>query len=567
LNLLSQVTRAIGERQDMQSIFQIVVRSLEDQLPADLVSICLYDRVNHALTVAHVGVRTARLAHALAMDEHAQVAIDENRLSRCVAGQLVYEPDVSAIAFPFPERLARQGLRSLIVAPLIAEKEVFGVLVVARLQEDAFDSTDCEFLRQLSEHAALAAHQAQLHAKLQTAYDDLRQTQQAVMQQERLRALGQMASGIAHDVNNAISPVALYTDSLLESEPDLSTRTRSYLETVKRVTNDIAATVGRLREFYREHDPQSAHTLVDLNELVRQVVELTRARWSDMPQERGIVIAVRCDLDLSLPHVMGAEHEIREALTNLIFNAVDALPEGGTITVRTSSVETSPATDGEDTARRVHVEIIDSGIGMDEATRRRCMEPFFTTKGERGTGLGLASVYGVASRHKADVEIDSAPGRGTTLRLAFPEKIEPISGSSLEPTSNERPPPMRLLLIDDDPFVLASMCLVLGLDGHMITEASGGQEGVDAFHAALDKEEPFEAVITDLGMPHVDGLQVASAIKMREAKTPIILLTGWGRRMKARDDRAAHVDFFLDKPAQLDELRGILAKISRESTQ
>jgi signal transduction histidine kinase/CheY-like chemotaxis protein len=561
LNLLSQITRAIGERQDMQSIFQIVVRSLEDQLPADFVSICLYDPVEYALTVAHVGVKSAELSRDLGMRRHAHVAIDENGLSRCVRGELVYEPDIASVAFPFPERLAKQGLRSLVIAPLIAEKDVFGVLVVARFQACAFDSTECEFLRQLSDHAALAAHQAQLHARLQAAYDDLRQTQQAILQQERLRALGQMASGIAHDINNAISPVALYTDSLIESEPDLSPRTRNYLEIVKRVTNDITGTVGRLREFYREREPDSPHALVDLNSVAQQVVEFTRARWSDMPQERGIVIEARCELDPAAPHIMGVEHEIREALTNLVFNAVDALPHGGTIVVRTGSVERNSAKAGAtDTVQLL--EVIDSGVGMDEAIRLRCMEPFFTTKGERGTGLGLASVYGVAGRHNADVEIDTAPGQGSTFRLTFPTPVEPLAEPGEAPIRLAPAPPMRLLVVDDDPFVLESMRAVLELDGHMITLASGGQEGIDAFQTALDGALPFEAIITDLGMPHIDGLQVARAIKQRAAEMPIILLTGWGRRMKTDDERAAHVDFFLSKPPQLEELRDVLAQIA-----
>ena len=132
----------------------------------------------------------------------------------------------------------------MVAAPLLVESQVFGVLIAARREPNSFSSGDCEFLRQLSEHVALAAHQAQVHTALQQAYDDLRQTQQAVMQQERLRALGQMASGIAHDINNALSPMALYTESLLEREPNLSPRTREYLETSQRAIEDVAHTVG-----------------------------------------------------------------------------------------------------------------------------------------------------------------------------------------------------------------------------------------------------------------------------------------------------------------------------------
>ena len=138
-------------------------------------------------------------------------------------------------------------MRSVVAAPLRSESNVFGILVAARRQPDGFSSGDCEFLRQLSEHVALAAHQAQIYTALQQAYDDLRRTQQAVMEQERLRVLGQMASGIAHDINNALSPVALYTESLLEREPNLSPRTRAYLETTQRAIDDVAHTVGRMQ--------------------------------------------------------------------------------------------------------------------------------------------------------------------------------------------------------------------------------------------------------------------------------------------------------------------------------
>ena len=261
---------------------------------------------------------------------------------------------------------------------------------------------------------ALASHQARLYGALQKAYDDLRQSQHTVMQQERLRALGQMASGIAHDINNAISPVSLYTESLLEREPNLSERARGYLETIQRAIDDVARTVARMREFYREREAQLTLERVALNSAIRQVVELTRPRWSDLPQQRGVMVDLQLDLTESLPDIMGAEHEIRDALTNLIFNAVDAMPGGGTLTVRTRTVADPDAMDHS------IIEVSDTGIGMDEDTRRRCLEPFYTTKGERGTGLGLAMVYGMVQRHSAEIEIASEVGRGTTVRLKFP---------------------------------------------------------------------------------------------------------------------------------------------------
>ena len=556
LTLLDQITRAIGERQDLQSIYQVAIRSLEERLPVDFGCVCHYDPVDTALTVIRVGAHSQTLAAELAMSEQSRVDIDQNGLSRCVRGELVYEEDIRSVPFPFPQRLARGGLGALVAAPLRSESRVFGILVIARRRPHSFSSADCEFVRQLSAHVALAAQQAELHGALQQAYDELRQTQQSVMQQERLRALGQMASGIAHDINNAISPVALYTESLLEREPHLTERGRGYLVTIARAIDDVAATVARMREFYRQRESQMLLKAVQLNPLVQQVLDLTRARWSDMPQQRGSVIDLRTELDPDLPAVSGVESEVREALTNLIFNAVDAMPDGGVLTLRTRSTAPSGAA-----ARHAVVEVSDTGVGMDEDTRRRCLEPFFTTKGERGTGLGLAMVYGVAQRHAAEVEIDSAIGRGTTVSLSFPVPVvEPATEAApvvlRTPTSR-----LRILIVDDDPLLLRSLRDSLELDGHNVVAANGGAAGIDAFRAA---PRDFDAVITDLGMPYVDGRKVAAAVKADAPLMPVILLTGWGQRLVADGDAPAHVDRVLSKPPKLRELRVALAEGTRD---
>jgi signal transduction histidine kinase/PAS domain-containing protein/ActR/RegA family two-component response regulator len=562
MKLLDQVTRSVGERQDLQSIFQVVVRSLEDSLPIDFSCICLYDQAENSLRVACVGEKSEALARELTMSAQAAIDVDENGLGRCVQGQLVYEPDLGAARFPFPERLARGGLRSLVMAPLRSESRVFGVLVAARRVAQGFNSVECEFLRQLSEHVALAAHQAQLYGALQQAYDDLRRTQQAVIQQERLRALGQMASGIAHDINNALSPVSLYAESLLETEGNLSARARGHLETIQRAVEDVAQTVARMREFYRPHEAQIGLAPMQMNSMVQQVVDLTRARWSDIPQQRGIMIRALTELAPELPKIMGVESEIREALTNLVFNAVDAMPEGGVLTLRTR------VADADMERAAVVVEVADNGIGMDEETRRRCLEPFFTTKGERGTGLGLAMVFGMAQRHSAEIEIDSAPGAGTTVRLVFavptavPEETERPAGAL------EAPSRLRLLLIDDDPVLLKSLRDALETDNHVITTANGGAEGISVFRTALDRGEFFAAVITDLGMPSMDGRRVAAAVKEISPGTAVILLTGWGRRLVAENGIPLHVDRVLAKPPKLSELREALAQLcAREDSE
>jgi len=560
LNLLQHITRAMGERQDIQSIFQVVIRTLEEQLPVDFCCICLYDPADSALIVTSVGLRSETLATELAMTQQARVDIDRNGLSHCVRGQLVYEPDISTVPFPFAQRLTGGALRAMVAAPLLVESKVFGVLIAARRQAHSFSSGECEFLRQVSEHVALAAHQAQLYNALQKAYDDLRQTQQAVMQQERLHALGQMASGIAHDINNAISPVALYTESLLEREPGLSPRARGHLETIQRAIDDVAQTVTRMREFYRQREPQATLLPVDMNALVRQIVDLTRARWSDMAQRRGIAIEMRTELAADLPTIMGADNEIREALTNLIFNAVDAMPNGGPLTLRTRVVRDEEARSQDPSARElVQLEVVDGGVGMDEDTRRRCLEPFFTTKGERGTGLGLAMVYGAIQRHSANIEIESAIGKGTTMRISFPIPTAPTAGAHVSVTAGAVPP-MRVLIVDDDPFVLESLRETLSADGHSVTTADGGQAGIDTFLGAHAQGNPFPVVITDLGMPYVDGRRVSAAIKTASPDTIVLLLTGWGQRLIAEGDIPPHVDHVLSKPPKLRAVRQALAQ-------
>jgi CheY-like chemotaxis protein len=270
-----------------------------------------------------------------------------------------------------------------------------------------------------------------------------------------------------------------------------------------------------------------------------------------MPQQRGIVIKLRTDLAQDLPQTMGIEGEIREALINLVFNAVDAMPDGRSLTVRT----------GINPAGGAEVEVADTGTGMDEDTRRRCLEPFFTTKGERGTGLGLAMVYGTIERHGADIDIQSEPGRGTKILIRFRqahENVHTVMQSIFEQA--QKPGHMRILLVDDDPVVLMTLKAMLEVDGHMVIAASGGQDGIDAFKAEFLRGDHVSAVMTDLGMPYVDGCRVARAVKDLSPVTPVILLTGWGQGFNIDGNRIDHVDEVLSKPPKLREVRQALIR-------
>jgi len=558
LKLLHQTTHAIAEREGLASIYQVVVANLEDHLNVDFSCLCHIDQVGNELIVACVGPRSTQLAKELGLAEAARIEIDQRGLGPRERGALIYVPDLTAAEFAFATRLAGGGLRSLVAVPLTVEQRsgIFGVLFVARRAADGFSASDREFLEQLGENVALASNQAQLHSALQKAYEDLRDTQEAVLQQERLRALGQMASGIAHDINNAISPATLYVESILERAPGLDQKTRGQLETVQRAIGDVAQTVARMGEFYRQRESRASLEPVNVNVVLRQMPDLTRARWSDLAQARGAAITMHVEETSGTPTIMANESELREALINLIFNAADALPSGGKITLRASRK-------GVDGSGSILVEVCDDGVGMDENTRSHCLEPFFTTKGVRGTGLGLAMVYGIAQRHRAELQVDSAIGEGTTIRIVFPDAAGATITARREANAPVRE--LRLLLIDDDPMILQSLRSALEYEGHQVTCANGGQAGIDMFRAAYASNQPFSAVITDLGMPHVDGRQVASAIRTIEQGARIIMLTGWGQLLADGTDAPAHVDRILSKPPNMLELREALAQASNNS--
>jgi signal transduction histidine kinase/ActR/RegA family two-component response regulator len=398
---------------------------------------------------------------------------------------------------------------------------------------------------------------------LQKAYEELRHTQQMVVQQERLRALGQMASGIAHDVNNALSPVVAYSEILLLTLKDIPEESRHYLEIIQRSGEDIAQIVARMREFYRRRSDSESLLLVDINQTIHQVIELTRPRWRDISQRDGISIEIKEELESPLPALLSDPSELREALINLVFNAVDALPHGGVITLVTRTLKDSVMGKNGRPERRVQVEVKDDGIGMDEKTRQRCLEPFFSTKTmSGGTGLGLAMVYGMVQRHEGNIQINSELGRGTSILLTFPiHENTPVAAPAPVPQRKSKLS-LKVLCIDDDEPIRQLLEDCLTHFDHRVTTASDGKHGLELFRAASVQNEAFEAVITDLGMPKMDGHQLARAIKAESPLTPIIMMTGWGAMIKEDGIAMPEVDALLGKPPQIQELNDLLLKVT-----
>jgi CheY-like chemotaxis protein len=210
----------------------------------------------------------------------------------------------------------------------------------------------------------------------------------------------------------------------------------------------------------------------------------------------------------------------------------------------------------------VALEVCDTGMGMSEETRKRCLEPFFSTKGKHGTGLGLAMVYGIVERHEGRIEIDSSIGKGTTMRMVFPVREQARKAAEPQPQASGPMPSLKVLCIDDEPLLRDMLKQILENGGHNVEVADGGQAGLDLFRKARQGSEPFDVVITDLGMPYVDGNQVSKAVKGESARTPIIMLTGWGTIMKEDGDFPAQVDGVLCKPPKIAELFGMIRKVT-----
>jgi signal transduction histidine kinase/HAMP domain-containing protein len=555
IKLLNQITQSISERQDLESILYVVLRQLEDHLAVDLGLVCLFDRTAETLNLSALRLKNPLLAGKLDLHEGMVMSLEQTGLRVCKHGESVVTPDTYKSSALLSERFAAAGFRAAAAVPLLVDGKLFGTLVLSRLAE-GFSPSECEFLHMLSEHMALALHQAQLHAELEKAYNELQKTQQTVMQQERLRALGQMASGIAHDINNALSPIVGFADLLVRGEQAMSANGKKYLQYIKTAGDDITHIVARLREFYRQRDSKEALQSLNLNDLARQVIDMTRPRWRDIPQSRGVMVEMRTDFDANLASLVGIESELREALTNLILNAVDAIPTGGVITVRTRVGSRSPS----EAPTHVLVEVGDTGIGMSEETRKRCLEPFYSTKGKRGTGLGLAMVYGVMERHGGQIDIQTELGQGTVFRLILP--IRCLPGAEPAVNGNEGATlPLNILCIDDEPLLRELLKEILEREGHRVSVADGGQSGVDEFRAAASRHHPFDVVLTDLGMPYFDGRQVVKTIKEESPATPIIMLTGWGTFMKEDGDMPDQISGILTKPPRSHELREMLRRV------
>jgi signal transduction histidine kinase/DNA-binding response OmpR family regulator len=428
--------------------------------------------------------------------------------------------------------------RAVLVCPMRFKEETFGFFaIVWRDTVHTFSSNEIRLAEGICRLGAMAVENSRLYGELREALQAVEDSQQRAAQAERLRALGEMAGGIAHDFNNVLAIIVGRIEVLLEDIEDPETKRQ--LEIVANAAFDGTQTVKRIQDFARVRR-QRPFQATDLNQLVQEVRELTRSRWKDEADARAVNYELVIEAS-PLPLVAGDPSEIREALTNILFNALDAMPDGGRVTFTTSVEE-----------GRVCCRIADTGIGMAESVRQRVFDPFFTTKGERGTGLGLSIVYGIVARHGGEVEVESEPGSGAvfTLRLPIAIDVAPEAPASATPTSSSKG---RILVVDDERAILDALREVLTRDGHSVVACAGG---ADALHEI--ERQPFDLIITDLGMTGVSGWEVARLAKSSTPATPIAMMTGWSDSIEVEQATTRGVDYLIAKPFRLNDIRRVV---------
>ncbi len=455
------------------------------------------------------------------------------------------------------------GNGSFICMPIRVGDRVIGVINMAKRRDGAladtlrlppFGSTDLQFLNALMTYIGYAVDNSRLleeaqssATQLQGVVDDLKSTQAQLVRGETLRAMGQLSSGMAHHLNNLFAVILGRVELLMGKVQEQSVR-RS-LEIIQRTAQDGAEVVRRVQRFSRVQ-PVSDAVAVDLNQLVHEVVELTRPRWQDEAQLRGSRIEVAVETG-TVGAAAGEPAPLREVLMNLLLNAADSITQAGKVTLRTWTRDD-----------RVYCSVSDTGSGMPEEVRRRALEPFFTTKGPKATGLGLSVAYGTVQRYGGTLTVESTEGQGTSVEVSLPTASATASfAKSSTGARNEPVVPLRILVIDDELQVRATLAEMLEEQGHSVTQAPGGREGLSYLGS---NPELVDVVISDLGMPDMNGWDVAKGIQGRWPQLPVGLITGWGETEITREERS-RVNFVITKPFDKAVLRATMADIRPRS--
>jgi len=433
---------------------------------------------------------------------------------------------------PIIETLSR--MESELCIPLISKDRMIGFCNLGhKASQGIYSREDLQLLTSLSRQAAIAIENASL-------FKEVRLQAEQLLRSEKLRTLGEVASRVAHDFNNILAAITTRTELLMmkADRPDL----RRGLEIIEKAAMDGAVMVGNLQKNFTQRQVEREYGAADVNQAISDALAFTQARWKDQAHRRGVRYEVIEALG-EIPPVRGDISELREALTNLILNALDAMPQGGKLILETALVperQTNPLQ--EESKSWVEIRIADTGHGMTEDIKRQAFDPFFTTKGVKGSGLGLYVVESIIQRHQGRIRLESEPGKGTTFFI----QLQPSTGFERErPQDNDRliGKPARILVIDDEEAVLEALAESLKSCQHHVTLARTGEEGLKVFEKGL-----FDIVFTDLGLPGLSGWDVAKAVKSANDKVTVVLVTGWGVTVDQGKAKRSGVDFVIAKP-------------------
>ena len=412
------------------------------------------------------------------------------------------------------------------------------------------------YLKNVETSAAQAA-QAEKHVKELSHYiAEQERIREQFSQMEKLSALGELASGVAHDFNNTLAGI-LGRAQLLQRTDDPKKIERG-LDIIIKTAEDGAKTVKRIQDFARQRRDHNFE-LVSIDQILLDASEITRPRWKNCAEASNIHITVDLQVESSAM-VMGDDSELREVLVNMVFNAIDAMPEGGTLSLITRTVDDS-----------VIVKIIDTGVGMYPEVRSRIFDPFFTTKGKAGLGLGLAVSFGIIRRHGGNIEVESQYGRGTEFRITLPlaklaeksvKEVEPVAAAlptTVHNTCEQSPERQtRLLVVDDEDFVRELLRDILEGEHCDVCVAENGSEALSLF-----REMEFDGVFTDIGMPGMTGWELAREIRQINKRIPIAVITGWGEAVGSTEQKAAGVNWVVTKPFTADRIAELVREINR----
>jgi nitrogen-specific signal transduction histidine kinase/CheY-like chemotaxis protein len=371
---------------------------------------------------------------------------------------------------------------------------------------------------------------------------------------ERLNVLGELASGVAHDFNNLLVGIIGNTELLLADEA--AADRRRHLEVIEQAAQDGATIVRRIQEFARQSE-RDTDDLVLLPDIIEGALAITRPRWHNLARREGRPIAVRREMN-PVPPVLGSAAELRELAINLILNAVDAMPEGGELMVRLlRQNEHSVGVPAAATAHMAIIEVIDSGVGMSAEQQARVFDMFYSTKSVgKGSGLGLAICRQIANRHGGRIELESAPGRGTTFRVLLPVVEQPEADVRPLPAETAAAA-LRILVVDDDASVRDVLMRMLQRDGHVVTTAATAEEAIGLFSPGS-----YDLLFTDLSLAGMDGTALLSKLHAADPHLLTVIVTGWGQ-IAASPQLVTNASAVVAKPFNIAEIRRLIGQLTR----